>query len=163
MADAKGARVLTPELLVVGVDFSPTSESALDEALSLAAAPGTSVHLVHVASGSTTEVVLDLLEGVRKTNQAEAERHLAGFGRSRAVAHGFPPDRIFAHVRVGNPAHEIVALAQRLAADLVVIGTHGRTGLGRMLLGSVAEAIVKRAPCPVLVSRVRSHQAGVAA
>ncbi len=163
MADAKGARVLTPELLVVGVDFSLTSESAVDEALSLAAAPGASVHLVNVAAGSATEIVLDLLDGERRTNPAEAERHLAGYGRSRAAAHGFPADRIRAHVRVGNPATEIVAVARELGADLVVVGTHGRTGLGRLLIGSVAEAIVKRAHCPVLVSRARSHSAGVAA
>jgi nucleotide-binding universal stress UspA family protein len=163
MADAKGTRVPTPELILVGVDFSLTSESAVDEALSLAAAPGANVHLVNVASGGTTEVVLDLLEGQRQTNPAEAERHLAGYGRSRAAAHGFAADNVRAHVRVGNPANEIVTLARELSADLVVVGTHGRTGLGRMLIGSVAEAVVKRAHCPVLVSRVKPDKADVTA
>jgi nucleotide-binding universal stress UspA family protein len=50
----------------------------------------------------------------------------------------------------GDPATEIVALAKDCGCDLVVMGTHGRTGLGRLLMGSVAEQVVRRAPCPVL-------------
>jgi nucleotide-binding universal stress UspA family protein len=53
-------------------------------------------------------------------------------------------------VREGDPASEIVKLAQETTADLIVLGTHGRTGLGRLLMGSVAEAILRRAACPVL-------------
>ena len=49
----------------------------------------------------------------------------------------------------GDPADEIVALAEEEKADLIVMGTHGRTGLGRLLMGSVAEAVVRCAPCPV--------------
>ena len=51
---------------------------------------------------------------------------------------------------VGNPADKIVAVAKEEQADLIVMGTHGRTGLVRLLFGSVAEAVVRRAPCPVL-------------
>lgn len=56
-------------------------------------------------------------------------------------------------VAEGDTAAEIVRLARVLAADLIVMGTHGRTGLGRLLLGSVAEAVLRRAPCPVLTLR----------
>ena len=54
---------------------------------------------------------------------------------------------------MGDPAGEVVRLAGEEGAELIVMGTHGRTGLTRLLMGSVAEAIVRRAPCPVLVYR----------
>jgi nucleotide-binding universal stress UspA family protein len=60
-------------------------------------------------------------------------------------------------VRLGSPAQELIELANLLDADLVVVGTHGRTGLGRLLVGSVAEAAVKKARCPVLVVREKNH------
>jgi nucleotide-binding universal stress UspA family protein len=54
------------------------------------------------------------------------------------------------HVVMGDPATEIIQLARSEGADLIVMGTHGRTGLTRLMMGSVAEAVVRRAPCPVL-------------
>jgi nucleotide-binding universal stress UspA family protein len=54
---------------------------------------------------------------------------------------------------MGDPAGEIVRIADEEAAEMIVMGTHGRSGMVRMLMGSVAEAIVRRAPCPVLVYR----------
>jgi nucleotide-binding universal stress UspA family protein len=68
-------------------------------------------------------------------------------------------------VAEGDTAAEIVRLARALRADLIVMGTHGRTGLGRLLLGSVAEAVLRRAPCPVLTLRepFGAGAAGVAA
>jgi universal stress protein A len=56
-------------------------------------------------------------------------------------------------IRTGSPALEIMALAKSLPADLIVISTHGRTGLSHVFLGSVVERVVQRAPCPVLVVR----------
>jgi nucleotide-binding universal stress UspA family protein len=50
----------------------------------------------------------------------------------------------------GDPATEILAAAEKIKCDLIVMGTHGRTGLGRLLMGSVAEQVVRKAPCPVL-------------
>jgi len=55
---------------------------------------------------------------------------------------------------LGNAAAEIVALAKDEKCDLIVIGTHGRSGVGRLLLGSVAEAVLRRAPCPVLTLKM---------
>jgi len=54
----------------------------------------------------------------------------------------------------GDPAAEIVRMAQKIECDLIVMGTHGRTGLGRLLMGSVAEMVLREAPCPVLTVRV---------
>jgi len=56
-------------------------------------------------------------------------------------------------VRVGHPAETILQVARDLRADMIVIGSHGRSGLGRVLLGSVAESVVRQASCPVLVVR----------
>ena len=62
------------------------------------------------------------------------------------------------HIRPGPPASEIVAMAKELNVDIIVIATHGRTGLKHVLLGSVAEHVIRRAPCPVLVVREREHE-----
>jgi nucleotide-binding universal stress UspA family protein len=65
-----------------------------------------------------------------------------------------PPDpavRFEGRLCEGEPAEEIIRLAGKTRSDLIVMGTHGRTGLGRLLLGSVAEEVLRRAPCPVLL------------
>ena len=61
-------------------------------------------------------------------------------------------------VVVGVPAEAIVAEAQVEQADLIIVGTHGRTGLPQVLLGSVAEAVIRKAPCPVLAVQVKGHE-----
>lgn len=75
-----------------------------------------------------------------------AERELADFLRAEV-----PQASITPCVRTGDAAREIVAAAREWKADLIVVGTHGRQGIGRMLLGSVAEAVLRHAPCSVLV------------
>ena len=59
---------------------------------------------------------------------------------------------------VGDPAGEIVRIATEEGAEMIVMGTHGRTGFTRMLMGSVAEAVVRRSPCPVLVYRAAAEK-----
>ena len=66
-----------------------------------------------------------------------------------AVVPGDPQVPYEHHMATGDPAGEIVSFAEKEKVDLIVMGTHGRTGLGRLLMGSVAEAVVRRAPCPV--------------
>jgi hypothetical protein len=63
--------------------------------------------------------------------------------------------RFFGHLRTGDPAREIVQLASDVAADLIVVGTHGRTGMMKLLLGSVAQTVLTNAACPVLVVKPR--------
>jgi len=63
----------------------------------------------------------------------------------------------------GDPTGEILALAHQTHCDLIVMGSHGRTGLGRVLMGSVAEAVLRKAPCPVLTVRVPIHEADLTA
>ena len=65
--------------------------------------------------------------------------------------------RVVTHALSGSPAEELVWLAASINADLVVVGSHGRRGLSRLLLGSIAEHVVRRAGCPVLVERMKKH------
>jgi nucleotide-binding universal stress UspA family protein len=86
--------------------------------------------------------------------------------KAALVALHLPDPGVDVEFRVdeGEPAAAIVRQARELSADLIVMGTHGRTGLGRVVLGSVAEAVLRRAPCPVLTLREPFHSgnAGVA-
>ena len=66
-------------------------------------------------------------------------------------------------LREGNPAEEIVRLAGERGCDLIVMGTHGRRRLGRLLMGSVAEQVLRRAPCPVLTVKGEPAEAALAA
>jgi nucleotide-binding universal stress UspA family protein len=80
----------------------------------------------------------------------EGERLLAGFHHRLALA-----ESVSDFVHVGHAATGIVEIAEKWAADLIVMGSHGREGLGRLLLGSVADAVIRHAPCPVLVARAK--------
>lgn len=72
------------------------------------------------------------------------------------LAPAAPSRRFVSHISVGSPAREIAQIASDLEADLIVVGTHGRTGLRRLLLGSVAEGVLRLASCPVLVERPKA-------
>jgi nucleotide-binding universal stress UspA family protein len=69
--------------------------------------------------------------------------------------------RLVGHLAVGDPCDEILQVAARLEADILLVGTHGRKGVDRLLLGSVAERVVRRASCPVLVVREKDYHAGL--
>jgi nucleotide-binding universal stress UspA family protein len=139
--------------VVVGVDFSELSREAVRVATSLARASGDAeLHLVHVLAPPvmTGDVPVTLpLEGMAQTARANLARLNA---ETLAQAGGVP---VIARVVVGVPQEVVPKLAGELRADLVVVGTHGRTGLSRLVFGSVAEAIVRRAPCSVLTVKPR--------
>jgi nucleotide-binding universal stress UspA family protein len=125
-------------------DFSPHSEGALRVARALAREHGARLVLVHVvpmerAMGVVPEVLMDLDIG------REALRDVQN--RIEAADLKFPVE---AHLKRGEPAETILDAAREYQADLVVMGSHGRTGLGRLLLGSVAEQVLRGATCPVL-------------
>lgn len=134
------------------IDLSDFSEDVIDAASSLAAANGGKVYFLYVAipelpasSGSAIAPVEEALAIERKRFEA-----------IRPTQPDVPYEHIFAR---GEPADEILRVADEIDADLIVIGTHGRSGLTRMLMGSVAEAIVRRSPHPVLTIRTRKHHA----
>lgn len=133
--------------ILCAVDFSAPAEAALLAACDLAAKHGARLHVVHA-----WEPPAHLAEGAElalTTREQELARDL------EALVHRHPVPRVSVtrHLRRGLPSAEIVALAAELDVDLVVMGTTGRTGVERFLLGSVAERVVRSSAAPVLTVR----------
>jgi universal stress protein A len=140
--------------IIVPTDFSYTSDAALGYARMLAARFGASLHLLHVVDepGSWSEVYAAIPE-IQLRLSADAARRL------EAIAACLPPPlHATSAVVCGAPVPTIVKVAETKGADLIVMGTHGRRGMGHLLLGSVAERVVRLAPCPVMT--VREQQIG---
>jgi universal stress protein A len=138
--------------ILVPIDFSDCSKKALQYAIALARqhkADITVAYVVPAISGAFGEYGAFDAAAVTKEMREAAERQLATLvvDEVRGVV---PTDTV---VRTGSPAAEIVEIAKRIPADLIVISTHGYTGLKHAFLGSVAERVVRHAPCPVLVVR----------
>ncbi len=141
-----------PRCIVVGTDLSPASDWATDEAARLARRFGSRVHLVWarpaipwVPPARTSQLDLSTASGESGSEMAQLER---------VRDHRFEGiDAEIIAVESESPAHEICDQARRLDADLVIVGSHGRTGLPRWLVGSVAERVVRHAHCQTLVVR----------
>lgn len=138
--------------ILVPVDFSEHSLRALDYAIDLAREHGSEVVLVHAVEplaygiGRWSEPTKLLEEW-----QANAAQELAEVEK-RVLQH-YPKCRSEIHFGI---VHEVVAdLVRKLKADLIVVSTHGRTGLDHMIMGSVAEKLVRYSPCPVLTVRAK--------
>ena len=140
--------------LLVPTDFSATSDRAVSYAIEMAARLGTSVHLMHVV-GERSDASLYPdghfieLATLRHRMIEDAETQLAGLA-ARFVGAGVV---VTTHVMFGNPASSVVQQALLRGMDLIIIGTHGRSGVAHLLLGSVAEQVARTAPCPVLMVR----------
>ena len=136
--------------ILVPVDYSPSSEFAFEYALELAEKFEARVCLLHVVENRTSrDFDAFPLTARRGATRASARRKLVEF----AKAGGHPYITVFPEVRFGEPWDEIVAAARKENADLIVISTRGLTGLKHVLMGSVAEKVVRHAHCPVLVLR----------
>lgn len=141
-----------PTRILVPVDFSSASGKAVAYADAFASTFGASVVLIHVVE----PLVLPSEFGYVPAPSPEEEmRHLAAVKtRLQSLAADLESaKRSAVEVRIGRPWQEITTAAQELGADLLVITTHGRTGIKHVLMGSVAEKIVRHAGCPVLVVR----------
>jgi|KBSMisStandDraft_5_1062788.scaffolds.fasta_scaffold133277_4 nucleotide-binding universal stress UspA family protein len=148
--------------ILVPTDFSAPADAALDYARDLARQFGASIHLVHVFDDPLTSgafvgdgaVVMPF--ELREAAEAYAREQLD----SRHVAHaGTLPGSATALLH-GPPAKRLVEQAKEDKADLIVMATHGRTGLGHLLIGSVAERVVRMASCPVLTTRQPNDDQG---
>lgn len=141
--------------ILVPTDFSPQSDATLDYAKALAERFGASLHLIHVledpyaTSAYATEVYGYLPPGLKESWQKEADSRLATIlpPAERTRFHGT------SSVIFGRPATAIVEYAEQEGIDLIVMGTHGRSGVAHLLLGSVAERVVRTSQCPVLTVR----------
>jgi nucleotide-binding universal stress UspA family protein len=143
--------------ILAPTDFSAHSEKALRYACGLAERLGAELHLVHILSEIVPAGPDPLLMPVMppeyyKQNEDRAKETL---GRLLDPSWGSPASLVTA-VRWGGPVESIVSYAIGHHVDLIVIATHGRTGLSHVFMGSVAERIVREAPCPVLTIRDRS-------
>jgi nucleotide-binding universal stress UspA family protein len=134
--------------ILVPIDGSTPSVAALDHAVALAEDGDASIHVLHVEAPDEFEV------GSMTPLSADARTEI-GRAMDEAVerAREHLEDRVSFRTIPGDPLREIVNMASEGAFDLVVIGTHGRAGRLRSLLGSVAEGVVRNAPCPVLTVR----------
>lgn len=146
--------------IVVGYDFSETGDQALTEGLRQAAmAPGSVLHVLMVLEEKHRTLFPDIEPklGLDYQSAGLVQARLSELVHDRAQQAELDRVTLFVHVRIGEPASEILALAAEADADCVVVGTHGHTGVKRWLVGSVAETVVREARCPVIVARVKSY------
>jgi nucleotide-binding universal stress UspA family protein len=143
------ARILVP------TDFSPDAEAALAYALELAQRFNASVHLLHVVENPlsagvwSSEIYTAEIAGLQVNLVRDAEDRLR---RTIPLIAGEPAG-ITHEVRTGNAADQILEVARARLIDLIVMGTRGRKGIAHFVMGSVAERVVRTAPCPVLTLR----------
>lgn len=133
--------------VVVPVDFSEESYAAVDVALQCVSSPR-DVHVVHILKDASTQDLEHLWHQVdQKKWHGESELAI------REQLSDPKYDGIDIHVLFGTPGEAIVAFASQVDAELIVMPSHGRKGLQRLLLGSVAERVIRLAKCQVLITR----------
>ena len=140
--------------IVVGIDFSPHGDDALQAALDVAA-PGADVHVVHCWQAPGPELGVDTGDMAPYHDRVGAEMasYHEQLGQELMRKYGDAPVALRFEALHGSPAATLDDVAKSRHADLIVVGSHGRRGVRLLLLGSVAEATVRHAPCSVLVAR----------
>ena len=139
----------TPITVLAAIDFSEASDLVVEQALGMARQTNAQeLHFLHVRPTPKDE---SDVEGQHSEFEAWLDARVQSNG---ALPHTV---KVVAHEAKGNPAHVIVEMASDLLASAVIVGTHGRKGLQRMVMGSVAESVVRSAGCPVLVVRPMLH------
>ena len=136
---------LPKKSVVVPIDFSDESLAALESALELVAAPS-HLHAIHVLPALETVdpgVIWGTIDNASRSRHAEAAL------RERVADAKFKG--LDVKIAFGDPGHEVADFAAACKSDLIVLPSHGRRGVSRLLIGSVAERIVRLAHCPVLV------------
>jgi nucleotide-binding universal stress UspA family protein len=151
--------MLTLKTVLVPTDFSEASGSALRYGKAMAERFGASLHVVHVmedllAHAWAAEVYVSSMPQLRDEIEKESRLRLA------ALLTEDDRQRFHAETTLlaGNPFLEIIRYAKAHDVDLIVMGTHGRGPIAHMLLGSVAEKVVRKSPCPVLTVREAQHE-----
>ncbi len=151
--NAQAASPIRIRRILAATDFSPDAERALEWARTLSEAFNAELVILHVldlslagAAGLPTELaampaVGQLMDRLRSEAASEMTKLAARHPRARTL------------LREGSPRTTILEVAREVAADVIVVGTHGRTGLAHVLFGSVAEHVVRHSPVPVLTVR----------
>lgn len=145
-----------PIHIVVGFDFSPLSQLSLREAAAVASQSGSAVlHIAHIIELHRLKVAHQRGQEIESDIAFEIEPAVEEALREAGAGDGV---RVFTHVLPGHASTELLNLADEVEADLIVVGTHGRRAIGRVLVGSVADKVMRHASCPVLVMRPRRYQ-----
>ncbi len=151
--------VAHPIQIVVAYDFSPSSEQALQRAIEIAArAPQHVLHIVAALEphlrvnifAETEQPTYNAAEHIQKQILEQVTSSFAGRATASEV-------QFFVHARIGKPAVEILDIAEEVGADLIIVGSHGKTGIQRLVLGSVSERVVREAGCAVMVVRPKAY------
>lgn len=149
---------------VAGYDFSPGGDLAVSQSLAMAARyPASSTHIITVIPDGLARVSNDLPATHSRETAADElrEKLLLAIADKVVAARGMVErplvHNINIHTRIGVPDEVIVSLAHEVCADLIAVGTHERSGVGRLIPGSVSERVARNAPCPVLVMREPSY------
>jgi nucleotide-binding universal stress UspA family protein len=140
--------------VVCPVDFSDSSRFALEHAAALGVPGGSRIYLLHVIEPPQLHRAARPNSDLQYDVDKRATMQLDDWAAKTRLAHDL---EVRIDLRTGDPASEVLSvIGADVSVDLVTLGTHGRTGIQRVLLGSVAEKIVRHSPCPVLVARRRS-------
>ncbi len=141
--------------ILYATDFSESSVSALDYALSLAKLAGAKLHIIHVigelVEKQRTLIPHEAFDIMQKEVHRNALKEMEKFCKTITSDVDYTTEEV-----VGFPFEEIIRKAEGVKADLIVIGTHGRTGIKHVVLGSTVERVVRRSQIPVLTVRSRS-------
>jgi len=138
-------------VILFPTDFSTASDAALLQAEALAKQTSAMILILHVEEPPLAYAAGELYYGMPEPSSERILKMLEQVTPS-------DPTVSFKHrLTIGDPAGEIVRIAGEDEVQMIVLGTHGRSGISRMLMGSVAEAVVRRAPCPVLVYRAAAE------
>jgi universal stress protein A len=150
------SRKSSKKLILVPIDFSDDSRKALRYALTFAKDFGARISLVYVFQPYVypLEMSPEPLMPPNAVFVKESQKRLEKFAEKEISPSLL--DKVY--VKTGKPFREIVDLAKKIHADLIVISTHGYTGLKRMVLGSTAESIIRYATCPVLTVRKKERE-----
>jgi nucleotide-binding universal stress UspA family protein len=138
-----------PYVVLAAIAFDPTGDQALREGMQQARLrDACELHLVHVAPPSSADAA----------SNAAALARIADQLKSRVTElSNVSPFKITAHIRVGTPAPAVLQTAADIDADLIVVGTHKRSSMKKLILGSVAEHVLRDAHCPVLVAMPKDY------
>lgn len=148
----------TPVQVVIAYDFSPSAEEAIMRGIDLACrAPQHVLHILVAIDARhgfpiapAEHVDYDYAERIQKIVTA---RLVEGFGGREAASEV----QFYVHARIGKAADQILHLAREIGADMIIIGSHGKTGVERLVLGSVSERVVREAHCAVIVARTKTY------
>ena len=146
--------------VLIPTDFSNFSAPAMQYGMAIAARFDAEVHLLHIVPDPAMLVPEAAAFSVESMQaQSDDLKDQAMLALKKLPEDGWSDSKpVVREVRIGAAFIEIIEYARELDIDLIVIGTHGRSGLMHVLMGSVAERIVRKAPCPVLTVKPEGHQ-----